>query len=203
MSRLVLALAVFSAGCIAPGKLLGDQCDLTSECDAPLVCGLGRCRNECAATRDCPLGLRCVRASNELGVCLLEDETDCELNSHCPTSLACLMMQCTNECRDEDDCVAGARCHEGNCVELADERCVYPSNCPYPLTCLDGQCVAECRADEDCPAQASGQFSCFPHATCLDDMCMCRFSCVDDTDCPNPGTGCTPGGFCERTASAP
>jgi hypothetical protein len=38
----------------------GDQCALNSECADPLVCKDGRCRQECAEDRDCPVGLNLV-----------------------------------------------------------------------------------------------------------------------------------------------
>ena len=194
MERSIVVVALMLSGCvIAPARILGDQCDLSSECDAPLVCALGRCRNECAGTRDCPLGLRCVKASASQGVCLLADETECGLTSDCPETLVCAMTECVNECEDETDCVPGARCTEGSCVEVSVDRCAYPSECLYPLTCTDGLCVSECRDDADCDPGRT----CFTHATCGGGPCMCRFDCSVDP-CPNPGTVCTADGFCER-----
>ena len=163
------------------------------------MCALARCRNDCSATRDCPLGLRCVRASASLGVCLLPDERDCERTSDCPETLVCSGAKCTNQCALDTDCLAGARCVETLCVELAEERCQYASNCPYPLTCSDGQCEAECRTDDDC----LGGRGCFPHERCLGEPCMCRFACSATSDCPNAGTDCTPGGYCERLGLGP
>lgn len=194
---LAVALIAFGAsGCVvAAPKVLGDQCDLSSDCDAPLVCALRRCRNQCAGTRDCALGLRCVRAKDGRGVCLLADETDCERNSDCPESLVCTMMECTNECAEDVDCIPGARCQDGSCVELAPERCLYTSDCLYPLVCDDGQCVAECRTDGDCETL---DHRCLPHPTCFDAPCLCRRDCSEGQGCPVPGTVCTEEGYCER-----
>lgn len=38
------------------GLSQGSECELTSDCDAPLVCRIGRCRRECATSRDCAAG---------------------------------------------------------------------------------------------------------------------------------------------------
>ncbi|HJL19839.1 MAG TPA: hypothetical protein RMH99_29520 [Sandaracinaceae bacterium LLY-WYZ-13_1] len=205
-----LLAALTTSGCVVEQrKLLGDQCELSSECDAPLICRLGRCRNECVGSRDCGLGLRCVRAQDGLGVCLLPDESECERTSDCPEPLVCIDQSCINECAEDRDCPAGGRCVEEDgarvCVELATERCVYDSSCPFPLVCTDGQCVAECRDAQDCelPGQA-----CVAHPTCRGEPCMCRFECGGAGDCPNPGTVCVGAGpdggagYCERESYA-
>jgi len=139
---------VFVAGCATdPRTVIGEQCELTSECEAPLVCRLSRCRRECVSSRDCALGLRCVIAPEDgLGVCLLPDERSCALDSDCPGELACLDESCTNQCVPETDggafsrdCPSGARCLDGNCVEPDVPLCVYPSDCTFPFVCaIDG-----------------------------------------------------------------
>jgi len=205
----LLVAALVTSGCTEePRKLLGDQCELSSECDAPLICRLGRCRNECVGSRDCGLGLRCVRAQDGLGVCLLPDESECERTSDCPEPLICNEEECINECAEDRDCPLGARCVEQDgsraCIELAEERCVYDSSCPFPLICADGQCVTECRDDGDCPFPEQ---SCLAHPTCQGEPCMCRYPCDAVSDCPNAGTVCLGagadgGGYCERETYA-
>jgi len=157
---LTLLLAAMSiAGCeSAELRLtLGDQCDLDSQCEAPLVCRLARCRLECATTRDCPVGQLCAKDSEGLGACLLADEATCELDSDCPDPLVCLGGGCTNECRVDRDCAPGARCvadSDGNrfCEDPADTRCRVDSECAPGICAVDGVCRDQCRTSRDCRA---------------------------------------------------
>ena len=50
VAALVLsALTSTLPGCgLARRHVIGGQCELTNECDTPLVCRLAHCRNECA-----------------------------------------------------------------------------------------------------------------------------------------------------------
>ncbi len=163
------ALALVAVGCGAeePKLTLGDQCDLTSQCEAPLVCRIGRCRIECATLRDCPVGTLCVTDGDGLGACSLSGEDGCEVNSDCPDPLVCRMGRCTNACADDRDCPAGSVCEgegaEAACVDPADEACVLDSECPEPLRCAaDRRCRAECRSSRDCRVGA----------VCRDGSCM-------------------------------
>lgn len=189
----VLLLA--AAGCTSSDARLslGSQCELTSECEAPLVCRLERCRKECVSTRDCALGLRCVKAQDGLGVCQLPDEATCVRNSECPVGLVCRMEECTNPCEEDRDCAAGQRCADDGeggtaCVEQAEELCIWDSDCPEPLVCnFRQQCQQECAEDRDCEGRV-----CLPHESCQDGMpCMCRRDCSDGSECPF-GFECVP-----------
>jgi alpha-tubulin suppressor-like RCC1 family protein len=134
----------------------GTECELNTECAAPLVCRLGRCRVECRARRDCAAGLECVRDDRGLGVCQLPEETECERNSDCPDPLVCRFGSCTNACVDDRDCISGARCVAGPeggraCRDQAEEQCERNSDCPVPYICAaDEHCREECREDRDC-----------------------------------------------------
>jgi len=183
-----LALAALgAAGCTSDSELrlsLGSQCELTSECEAPLVCRLERCRRECVSTRDCALGLRCVKAPDGLGVCQLPEERVCALDSECVPPLVCRTETCINECADDRDCVAGQRCDEdtSSCVEVSDRLCVYNSDCLEPYVCnFRQQCQIECAEDDDCTAGET----CFPHEQCNGASCMCRIDCTaSGSTCP-------------------
>lgn len=156
-------VALLLAGCSDPElpRALGEQCDLTSDCDAPLVCRLARCRKECATSRDCAAGLDCLLDNDGLGACQLPEETRCDRDSDCPDPLVCTMGECTNRCNCDPemdpcpDCPPGARCiddEEGAraCIDLS-ESCVYGSECPNGQVCAtDQRCRPECRVDEDC-----------------------------------------------------
>lgn len=154
--RLAVTVLVLVAGCAETPKLeSGDRCQLTSECAAPLVCRLERCRRECATTRDCPIGSNCVFDERGFGGCQTLPETECERNSQCPSPLVCRFGQCTNECMTHEDCPAGAAClnePDGNaCVDRFEMGCQITSECPEPLVCaVDERCRPACRTDRDC-----------------------------------------------------
>ena len=195
--NLAVLAVLFASGCVEPRETLGGQCELSSDCDAPLVCRLERCRKECLTSRDCALGLRCLVANDGLGVCQLPEEATCDLDSDCIDPLVCISEGCTNECASERDCVPGASCIEGRCVEPVPDLCLYPSDCPFPLVCGDNRlCQVECATDLDC-RRLGDTHACFPHATCgteaigdEDGLCMCRRPCTQDSECP-AGTVCT------------
>jgi hypothetical protein len=94
----------------------GATCGRSSDCAAPLVCGFGRCRAECRASRDCPPGSRCV-AVGAGAACTLEAENHCD-TSVCPSPLLCVSDQCRTVCTGATECVAGS-CTMGTCDEPA------------------------------------------------------------------------------------
>lgn len=154
--RVLAACALLAACSERPDFTPGTECELNTECAAPLVCRLGRCRVECRARRDCAAGLECVRDDRGLGVCQLREETECERNSDCPDPLVCRFGSCTNACVDDRDCISGARCvasPDGGraCRDQAEEQCERNSDCPEPYICAaDEHCREECREDRDC-----------------------------------------------------
>lgn len=150
-----LALAAALGACAArPSLSLGTDCELATECAVPLVCRLGRCREECRSDRDCRVGLVCLR-DDGLGACELEGES-CVLTSDCRAPLVCLMGRCTNACEEDVDCPPGAACELGpdgsrGCRDSAMTRCEHNTDCPSPEICApDGVCREQCRADRDC-----------------------------------------------------
>lgn len=154
---LVLALAACSD---RPVFSAGDSCSLNSDCEAPLVCRLERCRPECAGVRDCEIGSICVVDELGLGSCRLADEATCELSGDCPRPLVCRFHECTNECAvegDEGDCLPGSVCRadgetgELGCFDPADMPCERDSDCGLPFVCApDRRCREECVEDRDC-----------------------------------------------------
>jgi hypothetical protein len=195
-------IVLVGTGCAAvtPLSVIGDQCDKASDCEAPLICGLGRCRRECEATRDCALGLRCIKlpAPSEIGVCQLPEEANCSSDADCPDGLTCFVGEggCLRPCSETDPCISGEMCSEASkCEPLSGATlCVYDSECDYPLICLNQTCSIECsRGLTDCRV---GTFCVQDDSeSCADGPCMCRIGCdlsAPDT-CP-PGTECTPCG---------
>lgn len=164
-----------STGDAAP-KPLPAKCTLNSDCTAPLVCKFGRCHGECAGSRDCPQGQRCIvvatsSAGATAGVCQLQFEAHCAFNSDCQPPLVCAAdSQCRNECIADRDCAAGQLCVSGSCadpIEITSEggltgaggapttgptKCTLNSDCNGGMVCAFGLCHAECMSSRDCPA---------------------------------------------------
>jgi len=188
----LLLLAVSLAyGCGERPTFRGGGCELNSECDAPLVCGFGRCRQECRTEVDCALGLDCFGdVASGLGYCQLPDELNCTRNSDCATNcgpgtdcegkIVCRAGECGQACVEDRDCVEGSVCVEEEavltCEPLSTELCVYNSDCALGLICDPYQrCRVECVEDRDCE---------FPR--------VCRSEVVDGVEtplCVLPGEG--------------
>jgi hypothetical protein len=157
-TALALVMSAAALGCSErPVFNAGEACALNSDCEAPLVCRLERCRPECGGSRDCAVGSICVFDEDGLGSCRLPDESTCMLNSECPPPLVCRFGQCTNECAEHDDCLAGSFCRpdegtgELGCFDPAQEDCDLDSDCTPPLVCKqDGRCREECIEHRDC-----------------------------------------------------
>lgn len=153
----VVALVLFT-GCERPRFVVGEGCEINSDCASPLVCVIGHCRRQCVDSRDCGAGLRCLvdPASSVGGGCQLEHERECTLTSECTMGLVCQNGTCTTRCVTDRDCAFGAMCTVGGTGELACEEettelCIYASDCPVPLVCgRDQLCHYECVGDRDC-----------------------------------------------------
>jgi len=141
----------------------GSPCDVTSECDAPLVCRLDRCRVECRDSRDCVGGFACLLDPDGLGACQLPADQQCAFSTDCATGLVCRFGQCTNGCETDVDCPTGSSCVPDptltvdggepvrGCKDVADVECLLNSDCSANLICArDHRCREECRQDRDC-----------------------------------------------------
>jgi alpha-tubulin suppressor-like RCC1 family protein len=149
-------LASLVASCAArPRFETGAPCERNGQCAAPLVCRLGRCREECRSPRDCALGLECLRDPSGLGACALPDEA-CERSTDCRPGLACVMGRCATDCA-ERPCAPGYACvlDEGTgaraCVGTGQRPCIHHSECELDEICApDRYCHEECHGDRDC-----------------------------------------------------
>lgn len=187
MTRVAGWLALLSlVGCDCTGDSRGQrgaQCDLNSDCDAPLVCRLELCRVECATTRDCAAGLQCVLDADGFGACQLPEETRCSRASDCPDPLVCANRRCVNMCVMDRDCPPGAHCIEGGCIDEAIEACVRDSDCSpspegEPRVCgTDLRCRPGCETDRECRLGTA----------CAPDR-ICRHRCrIGTADCSGLG----------------
>ena len=148
---------ILGAACARPRLNTGEGCQLNTDCEDPLVCGLERCRRQCVDSRDCAAGLLCLAIGDLGGVCQLPSEAACSLTSDCPEGLACVFGTCTTECLEDRDCPPGATCSLDDatgttaCVETIRELCIYDSDCLPPRVCTAEQiCWWECIEDVDC-----------------------------------------------------
>jgi alpha-tubulin suppressor-like RCC1 family protein len=91
------------------GASLGTPCTSSSSCVSPLVCRLGRCRNECAVNRDCPIGAQCFLDATGLGACELTSDHVCG-SGQCDPGLSCLASSCVRSCTQRTDCPSDGTC---------------------------------------------------------------------------------------------
>jgi hypothetical protein len=160
--RFILVCVLLAVGCDRPSFNAGAMCQLNTDCAAPFVCQLDRCRRQCVDSRDCGAGLRCLALEGETGgACQLPEETGCALSSECPTGLVCSFGTCTTQCASNRDCASGAVCSRPDagasdggpaaCMEAFTALCIYNSDCPEPQVCgADQLCRLECVVDRDC-----------------------------------------------------
>jgi hypothetical protein len=86
-----------AVACERPSLVIGGSCEINSDCAAPLVCVIDRCRRQCVDSRDCGAGLRCLVDDTSAvgGGCQLEHERECTLTSDCTIGLLCQTGTCT------------------------------------------------------------------------------------------------------------
>jgi hypothetical protein len=159
VAALLVATVLAALACERPTFVIGEGCELNTDCASPLVCVIGYCRRQCVASRDCGAGLMCLASpgSTNGGGCQLDSERTCALSSECSAGLVCQNDTCTTRCVSERDCVQGVMCVEGvdgvlACDDQSGEPCIWTTDCPAPMVCgPDEQCRFECIEDRDCP----------------------------------------------------
>jgi hypothetical protein len=88
----------------------GATCTLSSDCQSPLVCSASRCHAQCAETRDCDYGQRCVKLGTSF-LCQFQSEAKCVYNSDCTSPLICAVdLQCRAQCQADRDCAKNQVC---------------------------------------------------------------------------------------------
>jgi hypothetical protein len=102
-------IALLLVGCQSAPSL-GTSCTRASDCASPLVCANGRCRSECAETRDCPPGSECIPIASGSAACTLAEER-CVADTDCTAPLVCGNDgTCRAACLTDADCTADGRC---------------------------------------------------------------------------------------------
>jgi Leucine-rich repeat (LRR) protein len=171
----MIVAVVLAAACSgddsSASAALAEGCVVNTDCASPLVCAFRKCHTACTASRDCPLGERCVASDRPYHVCQLAGEKNCSYNSQCPEGQTCAIdQQCRDQCAADRDCVTGQRCAGGTCAEPGELQnghlpvvatdggseagggpCLYTSECEAPLICREKMCVRECLTASDCP----------------------------------------------------
>jgi hypothetical protein len=148
------------------------DCQYNSQCAVGQVCGVDlRCRDACAADRDCIPGQLCISGTcadlpELVNGTLPIGKSDggpssgqpCAYTSECPSPFICRGGLCAPECLNAVDCAGGRACIDRRCVDSvcagvdagSGMACTYNSSCPAPLVCRNGTCSCECIADSDC-----------------------------------------------------
>ena len=87
---MALAFAIAMQSCSSdPSKVgIAEGCSLNSDCNGSLVCVFSRCHAQCAETRDCPTGQRCIATDNGK-VCQLPEDNKCSVDTPCTGGLLC------------------------------------------------------------------------------------------------------------------
>ncbi|HXI60332.1 MAG TPA: hypothetical protein VNO55_29915, partial [Polyangia bacterium] len=99
-----------SSGGKAPVALT-PRCILPSDCSGHLVCIDRYCVNECAESKDCTGGARCIAVEGGGNSCQPPEKKLCTLNSDCSAGLVCgVDQQCRNQCHTDVDCPKNQRC---------------------------------------------------------------------------------------------
>jgi hypothetical protein len=123
---LLAAVAPGMASCSSSsgGAGLSGNCSINSDCNQPLVCAFARCHQQCAASRDCSDGERCI-LSGTTGSCQLPQEATCATAS-CSTGQVCgTDKQCRAECTPTaGGCAMGDYCLPSGTVDT----CFSPTN---------------------------------------------------------------------------
>jgi hypothetical protein len=80
------------------------HCVRASDCSGVLVCVQGFCVQQCAESKDCPTGERCIKATEGYS-CQPPEKSLCAYTSDCTTPLVCgLDLQCRSQCQSSVDC---------------------------------------------------------------------------------------------------
>ncbi|KAI2804698.1 hypothetical protein BLOT_003686 [Blomia tropicalis] len=178
-----------SSGLSCTNNRCRQTCAANKECAVDERCVNGRCHIQCTKDRECPASEICIQ-----NVCTV----GCRSDSDCSTSETCINNFCMDPCSSSTACGTNAQCsvqnHERVCtcrdntIGNAYIECVRPLDHCHPLTgscgggkrCESSYCRAECFRDADC----------YDNEKCLDGMCSTM--CSNDDICPS-GTVCESG----------
>lgn len=194
----LLLLASSSPGCGDDEHLeLGAQCEFTTECASPYVCRIGRCREECIGSRDCPPGAVCLQDNDGRGACRLPPEAECADDADCPSILVCASGRCRNECTVDDDCP------DGTCEEVVPGLLACAEPTPEDAGAADAG-PADAGTDPGPPTfdECTGDGDCGDGMRCLSlrsEPQLCRPTC--DITATDPDAECPGDTICMQASS--
>lgn len=125
VSGLSVVLACLVVACSSSKKIdVGSTCLLNTDCNASLVCTMGKCHEACRASADCPSGQSCVKTSEGI-FCQLPAEVSCAAASTCGAGLMCAPDQrCRAGCQSAASCTEGQVCASNFCADPNDPALV-------------------------------------------------------------------------------
>ena len=199
-------LSLLSCGSSTDERLaiakLKQACLINSDCSEQQVCAFKTCHIECATSKDCEDGARCVAGDRPNKICQKEEEKSCENGSGCLGDQSCAPdLLCRDHCSVDSDCIGEQKCISGTCAEpeeLNDEGeitvaeelppgyvfpCAYHSDCPDEQLCADGSCRARCLFDRHCPlTEVCSDGACVPEGQ-LFAQCWLHSDCAATEEC--------------------
>lgn len=172
-----------------------DECQRESECTDDEICVDGYCEEvECDSkillqVRALELQINRLKEANppdESKIAALESQKEALLEkareAECPEGYTCADNElCVpDSCDNEDDCVGGFICVDGECQ---DSYCGTDGQCPTDYICIDGVCESiDCSQGQECPEGYQ----------CTDGDCT-EIECLDDRYCRRSGGICVDG----------
>ena len=200
-SRFAIALAIifmpiFTACSQNGTRAVSSTCELNNQCQSPLVCRLGRCRIDCRANRDCPLGDLCLIDPSGFGSCQVQQDKHCSYASDCATGLVCKNGACTTSCVVDRDCPSGASCEKDSTLaRLPDggvnSACVLhqTTHCDTSYDCRFNDIATRfCGPSRTCTSECNADRDCRDPLVCMLPMHRCALACTNDHECPGPIT---------------
>lgn len=158
------------------------ECQLNSDCRAPLVCVESHCQEECVHQVDCLRGTHCTIEMGygrcEIDVPLDLTSAPCGTTTSCPDAAqACRDHTCWDPCTTGADCVPGSYCRNGVCANPGSpgfgygfrRPCTAASDCATGEICAsdhgsESACRRPCAADAECEDVAATS-----HCAAIDD----------------------------------
>ena len=186
-----LCLLCLPIGCSAPpaGRVVGEACAVTADCQSDLVCRSGTCA---APTATCPAATPVDCGSTLPGLCCPQSNPVC-----CARDKRCHATQA--ECRGPTcgstgtQCATSATCCTGFVCYRYAELCGEAKNLAIGDTCTaDAQCASR-SCSSYCTRTCTANSQCGPGNFCLDtaDGPLCIPSCGSSAECSVFGAGVT------------
>ncbi len=196
----------------------GTTCSKPTDCPSGETCGAdNKCHSGDCSTSGCPSTYVC-KLTGGVPACVPINggggTSSCKSDKDCPSPAGskCLSGECVapvNQCADETQCPANAKCVEGACTPACGPEKPCPTgyacddakgvctNNPQPCT-NSNQCNGKVCVDEHCVDPCGAGNTCAPGLVCIDGGCTPdekpTFVCAAD----GPGTGCVQGSVCLR-----